>query len=425
MKKSIFLIALILFSGHFLVAQTWDVLDKSMAAYNQNDGATNNQAWAVAQGSSAASVTTQHTSYVTFLKTNVGSTARWAWVRPATALANVTPDTPYSIEVKARVSTTNIADNATNFEANQISLRLGSKNTAARIYLKPGDGVTSGYVSTSSGGTVNAYRLNTTEWQVYRLVLHADHLKFDVYIAGVDEPILENMAVNATGDQNGVYFGAESYHRCNIDVEYAKMGTGDFFSKPRISTIALSQASHVSGNESTVSVTANTALIENGKKILISLIDGSNNVIVSPVEATVTDNVASTDLVIPASVAEGQYLVKVIASEQIAGWDVAPKTAAYTVLDNTQTDISNIIEDEIIKLSTSMLNAGQALSVKTVSTNVLLSEVAVYSLTGNKVYRKSISANEISFNAPSVAGMYLLTVRLADNTSKGFKILVK
>lgn len=424
MKKSYFLFALIVFSSNFLVAQTWDILDKSMAAYNQNDGATNNQAWAVAQGGSAASVITQYTGYVNFLKTNANTTARWAWVRPATALANVTPATPYSIEIKARVSTTNIADNVTNFESNQISLRLGSKNTAARIYLKPGDGVTTGYVSTSSGGTVNAYRLNTTEWQVYRLVLHADHLKYDVYIAGIDEPILENMAVNTTGDQNGVYFGAESYHRCNIDVEYVKMGTGDFFSKPRISTITLSQASHVSGNESTVSVTANTALIENGKKILISLIDGSNNVIVSPVEATVTDNVANANLVIPANVAEGEYSVKVVASEQIAGWDVAPKTAAYAVLNNTQTDISNIVQDEIIKLSSSMLNAGQVISVKAYSTNVLLSEVTVYSLTGNNVYRKSISGNEFSFNAPAIAGIYLLTVRLADNTTKGFKIII-
>lgn len=425
MKKSIFLLALIVFSSNFLFAQTWDILDKSMAAYNQNDGATNNQAWAVAQGSSAGSVTTQQSGYVNFTKTSMGSTGKWAWVRPATAIANVTPGSPYSIEVKARVNPTNVTETATNFQANQISLRLGSINTAARIYLKYGDGLTGGFVSTTSGGTSNVYTINTSVWQVYRMVFRADHLKYDVYIDGLDEPILENISVNTTGDQNGVYFGAESYHCCNIDVEYVKMGTGDFFSKPRISTIALSHASHVSGNESTVSVTAHTALIQNGKKLLISLVDGSNNVIVSPAEATVTDNVATADLVIPASVIEGQYSVKIVASEQIAGLDVTPKSAAYAVLSNIQTDISNALHKDILYVSSTTLKAGQALCVKAVAADVLLSEVAVYSLTGNEVYRKSISGNENSFNAPAVAGIYMLTVRMTDNTSKGYKIVVK
>jgi hypothetical protein len=36
-----------------------------------------------------------------------------------------------------------------------------------------------------------------------------------------------------------------------------------------------------------------------------------------------------------------------------------------------------------------------------------------------------VSGNEFTLNAPAVAGMYLLLVRLVDNTSKEFKILVK
>lgn len=332
MKKTNLLFALILFSGNLLLAQTWDILDKSMAKYNQNDGVATNQAWAVAQGSSAGSVATQQTGYVNFTKTNVGTSARWAWVRPATALANVTIGMPYSIEVKVRVNSTGIADNATNFEANQIALRLGSRTIAAPIFLRYGDGISSGSVSTNSAGS-NAYRLNTSVWQVYRLVFQANQTKYDVYVAGVEEPIFTNVPVGTTGDQNGVYFGAESAHRCNIDIEYVKMGTGDFFSKPRIASVTLSRDSHAGGNESTVTVTANTISIENGKKLQFSVIDRNDNLVVTPVETSVTNNLATANLVIPATVVQGLYKIKVAASEQINGMNVLPKTVLYEVVD--------------------------------------------------------------------------------------------
>lgn len=332
MKKINFLLAFILFSGNILLAQTWDILDKSMATYNQNDGASTNQAWTVAQGGSAASVATQRTGYVNFTKTNAGSSARWAWVRPVTALANVTTGTPYSIEVKVRVNSTGIADNTSNFEANQIALRLGSKTTAAPIFLRYGDGVGSGSISTNSGGS-NAYKLNTSTWQVYRLVFQANHTKYDVYVAGIDEPIFQNVAVGTTTDQNGIYFGAESPHRCNIDIEYVKMGTGDFFSKPRISTVTLSHCSHASANESTVTVTANTISIENGKKLLFSLVDQNDNVMVNPIEGLVNNNLATANLIIPANITEGLYKIKVAANGQINGMDVLPKTVLYEIVD--------------------------------------------------------------------------------------------
>lgn len=332
MKKINFLLALILFSGNFLFAQTWDIVDKSMAAYNQNDGAVTNQAWAVAQGGSAGSVATQQTGYVNFAKINAGTTARWAWVRPATALANVTTGTPYSIEVKVRVNSTGIADNATNFEANQIALRLGSKTTAAPIFLRYGDGVSGGSISTNSAGS-NAYKLNTSVWQVYRFVFQANQTKYDVYVAGIEDPIFVNVPVGTTSDQNGIYFGAESAHRCNIDIEYVKMGTGDFFSKPRISSVALSQDSHASGNESTVTVTANTISIDNGKKLQFSVVDRNDNVIVTPIEALVSNNLATANLVIPATVGQGLYKIKVAAIEQINGGDVLPKTVLYEIID--------------------------------------------------------------------------------------------
>ncbi len=332
MKKIIFLFTLILFTGNFLFAQTWDILDKSMAAYNQNDGAATNQAWAVAQGTSAGGAATQQAGYVNFTKTNAGTTARWAWLRPATALASVTAATPYSIEVKVRVKSTGIADNATNFEANQIALRLGSKTIAAPVFLRYGDGITGGSISTNSAGS-NAYKLNTSVWQVYRFVFQANQTKYDVYVAGIEDPIFVNVPVGATSDQNGIYFGAESPHRCNMDIEYVKMGTGDFFSKPRISSVALSRYSHASGNESTVTVTANTISIDNGKKLQFSLVDRNDNVIVTPVEALISNNLATANLVIPATVAQGLYKIKVAASEQINGIDVLPKTVLYEIVD--------------------------------------------------------------------------------------------
>ena len=331
MNKTFLLAAIIFAAINLIPAQTWDILDKPMSAWNVNGGATTNQAWAVAQGSSAGSIATQQAGYVNFTKTNAGSTARWAWVRPATALANLTTGTPYSIEVKARVHSTGIADNATNFEANQISLRLGGKNTAARFYLRYGDGVTGGSVNTVPG-TSGAYRVNTSAWQVYRLVFHADHTKYDVYLAGVDAPVFEGVAVSTTGDQNGIYFGAESTHRCNMDVEYVKMGTGDFFSTAKIVSVSLSSNSQVENTGKTIAVTVRTVEIADGAKIQISLVDGYGNVLVDGVEADVANDKATANLTVPATLATGKYLVKAATpGGKIGEATVSPKTAEYFV----------------------------------------------------------------------------------------------
>lgn len=309
MKKTFLFTAFIFAAIRLIAAPTWDILDKSMAAWNQNGGAATNQAWAVAQGGSAGSVITQQTGYINFTKTNAGSTSRWAWVRPAIALADLTEDLPYCIEVKVRVHSTGIADNATNFEANQISLRLGGKNTAARFYLQYGDGITSGSINTVSGGS-DAYRVNTSDWQVYRLVLHADHTKYDIYLDGVENPVFENVAISVTSDQNGIYFGAESYHRCNMDIEYVKMGTGDFYSKPKIVSVLMNADSQLEEREATISVTAYTTAINNNEKLLISVLDAANNAVTGPVEAIISNGKAVANLIIPASVPKGRYSVQ-------------------------------------------------------------------------------------------------------------------
>jgi predicted GH43/DUF377 family glycosyl hydrolase len=326
MKKTNFLFVFILFFGNCSFAQTWDILDKSMATWNGG-----NQAWEVYQNSSAGGVATQHTGYVNFTKTNAASSARWAWVRPATALADLTPGTAYSIEVKARVNAIGIADNATYFEANQIALRLGGKSTAAPIFLRYGNGVTGGSVSAVPGGT-NAYTVNTSDWQVYRWVFHPGHSTYDVYIDGVDEPIFENVGIGTTGDPNGIYFGAESYHRCNIDVEYVKMGTGDFFSKSKIVLVGLSSNSQVENTEKTIIVTAHTTMIDDGEKLLISLVDDDDNVLVDAVEALVSQDKAEANLTIPATVAKGNYFVKAAAlNGKIGDVPIRPQTVQYFV----------------------------------------------------------------------------------------------
>lgn len=329
MKKTCSLLTSIMFAGSFLFAQTWDILDKSMAAYNQNEGVITNQAWSINQGGSASGVATQQSGYVNFTKTNTGSSGYWAWLRPATALANLTSGTAYSIEVKARVKPIGIADQGSYFEANQISLRM--QQLGAPIYLRYGDGTSTGSVSTKPDGT-NAYLINTSEWQIYRWILHADHSSYDVYIDGVEEPVFENIAIGSKSDPNGIYFGAESQHRCNIDVEHVKMGAGVFFSKSKIVSVSLSSNSHVEDTEKDITVTANTVLIDDGEKLLISLVDDDDNVLVAEVDAFVSQDKAIVNLTIPATVAKGKYFVKAAApGGQIGETQISPKTVEYFV----------------------------------------------------------------------------------------------
>jgi predicted GH43/DUF377 family glycosyl hydrolase/lysophospholipase L1-like esterase len=312
--------------------KTWDILDKSMAAYSQNEGASTNQAWQIYQSGSAGGVATQQNGYVNFKKTNAASTARWAWLRPTTSLADLTSGAAYSIEVKARIQPVGVADEGSYFEANQISLRLGSKGFAAPIFLKYGDGVSGGFVSTSSGGTTNAHTINTSEWQIYRWVIHPDHLRYDVYLDDVEEPVMENVGVVATGDQNGIFFGAESYHRCNIDVEYVKMGTGAFYGKPKIASVSLNAENQGNDKAATISVAVNTLLIGDNEKLLVSLVDAEDKTVVNAVEALVSQNKATVNFTIPAGLTRGTYFVRAAAPNgKIGDTDITPRKAEYLI----------------------------------------------------------------------------------------------
>lgn len=89
------------------------------------------------------------------------------------------------------------------------------------------------------------------------------------------------------------------------------------------------------------------------------------------------------------------------------------------------TDTQEIISKECISISANVLSANQNLSVMSAANELPISNIVVYSITGNEVYRKSISSYKYTFQASVTSGMYLLSVSLKDKTTKTFKFLVK
>ena len=302
----------------------WDIAEKQMGTFYAEP------AWQEYAGGNANAILTQSSDYVNFRKTANGQSGYWAWLRQTEPFDALQPGTPYSIEVKARLHSIDMPDDGNGYEANQISLRMKSENLYAPIYLKYGDAST-GYVSTTSGGE-EPYYLNTSEYQVYRLVLLPDHKTYDVYVEGVDEPIFEDVAVGEHADENGVYIGAESRHRCNIDIMYVKMGTGAFFSKAKIVSVTTDTYCQPAGKTQAVAVTVNTLLVPDGETILVSLVDGDGQVMVPAVEAVVAQDKASATLSVPADLSAGSYFVKAaVQDDKIGEVEVRPRLTEYLI----------------------------------------------------------------------------------------------
>ncbi len=349
MKRIIVLSVILLVCNFLSFAQNWNILDKSMSAWNVDGGAATNKAWLFSkssQGSVPASAVTQENGYVNISKTHTFINYNYAFlVPPAVTLSS---NTAYTFEVKARINPINKttfpditppSSGEGGFESNQISARLNSKNMA--IHLKYGtEG--QGYMSLQAGVTHSndeKYLLNTAEWHVYRFVFHADNTKYDVYLDELDDPIFENVPTTSGSGTNILRLGAETFHRCNMDIEYAKMGTGDFSSKSKITSVEVSSDSHVANHERTISVTVNTALIDNSQPVLVSLIDANGNTIVNAVEATVQSNKATTNFTIPASVGIGKYFIQAaVPGGKIGDISVTPKTIQYVVVDESPLD---------------------------------------------------------------------------------------
>lgn len=340
------LLSLLLIINLVAFAQNWNLLDKSMAAWNVDGGAATNKAWLFSKsshGTIPANAVTQQNDYVNISKTHTFLNYNYAFlVPPAVTLSS---NTAYTFEVKVRIKPidktaypdiTPPASGEGGFESNQISARLNSKNMA--IHLKYGtEG--QGYISLQAGvshSNDEKYILNTSEWHVYRFVFHADNTKYDVYVDDIDDPIFENVPTTSGSGTNILRLGAESFHRCNIDIEYAKMGTGDFSSKSKITSVEVSSDSHVVNHARTISVSANTALINNGQQVLISLEDENGNLVVNGVEAIVQSNKATTTFTIPTGIAIGNYFIKAaVPGGTIDDVTVSPKTIQYVVVDES------------------------------------------------------------------------------------------
>ncbi len=413
----------------------WDILDKSMSAWNVDGGSATNKAWTSTIGTNLTTndySITQESDYVNLTKTGVGNQSHSASLNNSNNALTVQTNTSYTIDIKARVNQLDkeVYPDASGigFESNMISPRINGKLLS--IYLRYTDDGR-GFITLAHELNINEedrYYADISQWHVYRFILSADNTSFDLYVDGETIPLIENAATSSMSGSNIIRIGAEARGRCDIDVEYARMGTGSFYPTPEItpeiSSLILSSESHIVGNENTVSVTANIIDIADNKKLLFSLIDTEGVEILTPVEGTVTNNVAKADLVIPASVPVGQYSVKVYAPDnKIGDITVAAKTAQYEIKEDDTTNMLHINNEECVYVSANILMGGQNLSVK--SDNVFLSELILYSITGNEVYRNSVSGNDYSFTTPTTAGLYLLSVKLDNGLSKEFKIIVK
>lgn len=332
MRKIIFLVTLGLLSANLFATETWDVLDKSMEAWNANGGETNNKAWATSQAGSGIKVT-QETGYVNITKTSVASGSNYAFLIPQAFIS--LPETPYSIAIKARCHPIDkgiYPDVSGGFESNQISARVNNKNLA--IHLKYGDENT-GYLTVNPGlepKDADKYKINTSEWHTYRIVFHADNSIYDVYVDDIKEPIFENVATSVMAGSSILRLGAESTHRCNMDIEYAKVGTGDFYSRAKLVSVSLSAISQAEEKSNTVTVTANTIAIDDNQKLEVSLVDSDNKIVVSAVEAIVLESKAKVDFTIPSGLTKAKYFVKIAAPDgKIGDVNVTPQLADYMI----------------------------------------------------------------------------------------------
>ena len=314
-----------------------------MAAWNVNNGLDINKAWLLAKGNSLAGTNyaiTQGVGSVNIFKPYSSATNNYAFLIPSAL--TLQSNTAYTIEVKARVKPIDkgtYPDTEAGFESNQISARLNGKNLA--IHLKYGV-ENEGYITIKPA--VNhyddeKYKLNTSEWHIFKIVFHADNLAYDVYVDDVVNPIFENVATTTMTCTNIIRLGAESFHRCNLDVEYVKMGAGDFLSKPKIVSLSVSSDSHVVNHERTISVNIYTTLINNGEKLLLSFLGKNGTEVLANQEVFVNSDVTTTGLTIPATVPLGKYEIKVSAPTGMINDNVvSPRSLEYVVVEESPLD---------------------------------------------------------------------------------------
>ncbi len=303
----------------------WNILDKSMANWDQNDGNDVNQAWKVTKSYITAQ---QEDGYVHIEKL----TGADGFISP-TAYPTTSKDI-YTFDIRAKVNACEINDTETAFEAAQISVAVAGKKM--KIYLKHGD-ETNGYLCFTPAWQHDPdekIQLNTSDWHTYRFVYDPVNYAYDLYIDDLFTPVASKVKTHYDGTKNYVMIGADKDQYCNMDVEFVRMGTGNFSLKPQINNIQVSSDSHVEGNERTITVTINTSLIENGTKVQLALFDSLDNQVTEATELSVEDNKATSPFTIPASINKGIYTLKAMVTEQQAnGSPILPQTLDYYIVE--------------------------------------------------------------------------------------------
>jgi hypothetical protein len=323
----------------------WNIIDKPMSAWNINGGSNLNQAWTFtksSQGSIPAAAVTQETDYVNISKTHTWNAYNYGFLTPPAL--TLSENTAYTFEIKARLHAidkelwpdiTPPETGEGGFESNQISARLNNKNLA--IHLKYGTDNEGSISIGDAQNPVEKYILNTADWHRYRIVLHADNAAYDVYIDDMNDPIFENIATIATSGSNILRLGAETNHRCNIDIEYAKMGNGELIHHPKITVLNVNLDSHEYGKDNLpVEVTVATALMPENQKLTLELIDELGISQITPLELTVSGNSASETLIVPPTLPIGKYFIQIaVAGGEIDGVAIKPKKIQYIVADES------------------------------------------------------------------------------------------
>ena len=336
------LLVLVLLTSN-VSAQEWDILNRdfSTTAWNAYPR------WELEKSTSIpASFVTQKTGYININKTQAYGRGYYGFL--ISPVVSTVANTPYTYEIKARLQAINKSEypdipkppgsNAGGYESNHIAFRLNNKYMS--IHLTHGDENTGTIAPHVIDGTgISPSRtikrtLNTSEWHVYRLVFDADNTKYSVYVDG--ELFFKDVLVINRNGTNLSKIGGESWQRCNVDIEYFRMATGDLVSgnKPQIVSVQLSSDSHIANNARTIQVRAHTSFVNNGERLLMSLVDENGTSITNPIEVAVSSNTAAVYLTIPAAVPIGKYAVKAsVSNDEIAGQAVEPKSKQYVVVD--------------------------------------------------------------------------------------------
>ena len=348
MKKISFILGLILIFGNSLVAQTWDILNRDFSVKDWN----NSPEWGVENANGLpANLVTQQSGYVNINKTQAYRRSSYCFlISPEVTISS---NAAYTYEIKARLKAIDktefpdVSKPAPNvaggFESNHIAFRLNNKYMSIHLgYGNKNTGYVAPHIIDGVGvgpSYTTRYALNTSKWHIYRLVFNADNTKYNIYVDG--KLIFENVLVINKKGPNQLRIGAESWQRCNMDIEYVRMATGDLVSgnKPKIISMDLSSDSHVANNSCIIQVTANTSNIENGEKLQVSLKDEKGGVVINSVELMIISNKGVVDFTIPSTVPLGKYSINIaLAKGKIGGHSVLPKSMQYVVTDVSPLD---------------------------------------------------------------------------------------